>query len=116
MRSGTGALRMSLQPGMSQMPQKLRKLMFIGTCTGMVSATSRPPSSAARSPAESWRGTRSGSRASTVSTFQLSGRLAAALTWREQLDLVVGELVEAALHDAFEGGARVLRRSPRSSR
>ena len=54
--------------------------MFIGTCTGMVSATSRPPSSCARSPAESWRGTRSGSRASTVSTFQLSGRLAAALT------------------------------------
>ena len=30
---------MSLQPGMSQIPQKLRKLMFIGTCTGMVSAT-----------------------------------------------------------------------------
>ena len=54
--------------------------MFIGTCTGMVSATSCPPSSAARSPADSWRGTRSGSRESTVSTFQFSGRLAAALT------------------------------------
>ena len=51
MRSGTGRLSTSLQPGMQPEPQKLRKLMFIGTSTGMVSATSRPPSSAARSPA-----------------------------------------------------------------
>ena len=80
MRSGTGTPSTSLHPGISQIPQKLRKLMFIGTCTGMVSATSRPPSSAARSPADSWRGTRSGSRESTVSTFQFNGRLAAALT------------------------------------
>ena len=52
--------------------------MFIGTSTGIVSATTRPPSAAARSAADSWRGTRSGTRESTVSTFQLSGRAAAA--------------------------------------
>ena len=54
------------------------KLMFIGTSTGMVRATTFPPSAAARSPAVSWRGTRSGTAESTVSTFQLIDRPAAA--------------------------------------
>ncbi len=48
--------------------------MFMGTRTGMVRATTRPPTAAARSPAESCRGTRSGTRESTVNTFQLIGR------------------------------------------
>ena len=41
----------SLQPGSMNSAQYVRKLMFIGTITGIVSATSRPPSSAARSAA-----------------------------------------------------------------
>ena len=45
MRSGTGTPMTSCHPGSSQIAQKLWKLMFIGTPTGMVSATRRPPSS-----------------------------------------------------------------------
>ena len=44
-----------------------------------MSATTRPPSSLARAAACNWRGTRSGSRESTVSTFQFIGLFAAAL-------------------------------------
>ena len=51
--------------------------MFIGTRAGMVSATMRPPRSCAAVDAESCLVTFSGDRASTVSTFQLSGRRAA---------------------------------------
>ena len=76
--SARGRRRMSPQPGMSHRAQNEPKLMFMGTSTGMVSATTRPPSSAARSAAASWRGTRSGTVESTVSTFQLIGRPAAA--------------------------------------
>ena len=76
--------------------------MFMGTSTGMVSATMRPPASAARLEADSWRGTRSGTRASTVSTFQLSGRWAAMDMSDQQVDLLVAERVETALHDGFE--------------
>ena len=50
--------------------------MFMPTIVGIVSATTRPPISAARSDARSWCGMRSGSRASTLSTFQFSGRCA----------------------------------------
>ncbi len=53
--------------------------MFIGVRIGMVSATIRPPAVRARSLGTSWRGTRPGTAASMVSTFQLSGRPAAAL-------------------------------------
>ncbi len=52
--------------------------MFMGTRTGMVSATTRPPTAVARSAAVSCRGTRSGTAESTVSTFQLIDRPAAA--------------------------------------
>jgi hypothetical protein len=69
---------MSPQPGISHRAQNVPKLMFIGTSTGMVSATTRPPTSAARSAAVSWRGTRAGTDESTVSTFQLIDRPAAA--------------------------------------
>ena len=66
--------------------------MFIGTNTGIVSATTRPPSSCARVDARSWRSTLLGTRRrSTVSTFQLSGRRAGAAHPGEQLDLVVAE-------------------------
>jgi hypothetical protein len=50
--------------------------MFMPTIVGIVSATTRPPISAARSEARSWCGMRSGSRASTLSTFQFNGRCA----------------------------------------
>ena len=50
--------------------------MFMPTIVGIVSATTRPPISAARSDASNWCGMRSGSRASTLSTFQFSGRRA----------------------------------------
>ena len=50
--------------------------MFIGTSVGMVSATMRPPASAARAEASSWRAVLSGVRESTVSRFQLRGRRA----------------------------------------
>ena len=107
MRSGTGTLSTSLQPGISQIPQKLRKLMFIGTCTGMVSATSRPPSSrgavAGRELARHPVGL-AGVDGEHVPVERAVGRRAHRA---EQLDLVVGELVEAALHDALERGARV---------
>lgn len=53
--------------------------MFIGVRIGMVSATIRPPDFRARSLASSCRGTRSGTAASMVRTFQLSGRPAAAV-------------------------------------
>jgi hypothetical protein len=53
--------------------------MFMGTSTGMVRATMRPPAAAAFEPASSWWATWSGRLESTVSTFQLMGRLAAAL-------------------------------------
>ena len=53
--------------------------MFIGTRTGIVSATIRAPLAAARVEASSCRGTRSTTEASTVRTFQFSGRPAAAL-------------------------------------
>ena len=79
MRSGTGTPRIACQPGISHRPQNVLKLMFIGTCTGMVSGTTNPPSSTARSLARICRGTRSGTRESTVSTFQFIGRFAAAL-------------------------------------
>ncbi len=45
---------MSPQSGIRFSAQKLRKLMFIGTMTGMVSATTRAPSAAQRSMAASW--------------------------------------------------------------
>ena len=51
--------------------------MFMGTSTGMVRATIRPPAVSAALPADSWRGTRSGLAESTVRTFQLIGRRAA---------------------------------------
>ena len=53
--------------------------MFISTSTGMVSATERPPAAAACSLAASWVRYRSGSAASTVRTFQFSGRRAASV-------------------------------------
>ncbi len=53
--------------------------MFIGVRIGMVSATTRPPALRARSLANSCRGTRSGTAASMVSTFQFNGRPATAL-------------------------------------
>lgn len=53
--------------------------MFIGVRIGIVSATIRPPALRARSLAASCRGTRSGTAASIVRTFQFSGRPAAAL-------------------------------------
>jgi len=53
--------------------------MFIGVRIGMVSATIRPPAARARSDASSWRGTRAGTAASMVSTFQLTARPAAAV-------------------------------------
>ena len=53
--------------------------MFIGTSVGMVSATTRPPSSRARVDACICRGIRSGTVASMVRTFQLIGRPATAL-------------------------------------
>ena len=74
MRSGTGRPRIAPQPGSMFSAQKLRKLMFMGTSTGMVSATMRPPASRRGVDASSWRGTRSGRGESTVSTFQLIGR------------------------------------------
>ena len=52
-RSGTGQLSTSPQPGISHNPQKLRSDMFIGTSTGIVSAMTRPPSSRARRDASS---------------------------------------------------------------
>ena len=58
--SSSGRRRTSPQPGISHRAQKVRKLMFMGTSTGMVRATTGPPCSAARSAAASWRGTRSG--------------------------------------------------------
>ncbi len=54
------------------------KFMFIPTRIGIVSATIRPPSSVARSAAASWCSTPAGLVESIVSTFQLSGRCAAA--------------------------------------
>lgn len=78
MRSGTGSERMSPQPGMRLSAQKVPSDMFMGVRMGMVSATTRPPSRRARSLASSWRGTRSGTAASMVSTFQLRGRPASA--------------------------------------
>ena len=59
--------------------QKVPSDMFIGVRIGMVSATTRPPAFRARSLAASCRGTRSGTPASTVRTFQFRGRPAAAL-------------------------------------
>ena len=50
--------------------------MFMGTRVGMVSATMRPPASAALDDASSWRAVLSGVRESMVSRFQLSGRRA----------------------------------------
>ncbi len=50
--------------------------MFMGTRVGMVSATMRPPASAARAEASSCREVLSGVRESMVSRFQLSGRCA----------------------------------------
>ena len=75
MRSGTGSAedrRPSRACRLSA--QKVRKLMFIGTSTGMVRATTRPPSSrrGRRPRAGAARGR--ARAASTVSTFQLSGR------------------------------------------
>lgn len=52
--------------------------MFMGTCTGMVRATTLPPPASARLPASSWCQGWSGRLESTVSTFQLIGRRAAA--------------------------------------
>ncbi len=51
----------------------------MGVRIGIVSATIRPPALRARSLGISWRGTRSGTEASMVRTFQFSGRPAAAL-------------------------------------
>src|SRR5918994_1771993 len=77
--SAGGSRITSPQPGMSQRAQNVPKLMFMGTSTGMVSATTRPPWAAAASAASSWRGTRSGAAESTVRTFQLIDRPAAAV-------------------------------------
>ena len=76
MRCSTGSPITSPQPGMRKRAQWVRKLMFIGTRVGMVSATMRPPASAARAEASSCREVLSGVRESMVSRFQLSGRCA----------------------------------------
>ena len=76
-RSGMGRVRIGPQSGMRLRAQKKPKLMFIPTSVGMVRATTRPPACLARSDAPSWCMTRSRWLASTESTFQLRGRLAA---------------------------------------
>ncbi|CAM5263276.1 hypothetical protein STANM309S_06326 [Streptomyces tanashiensis] len=78
-RSGTGRARISPQPGMRLRAQKVPRDMFMGVRIGIVRATIRPPDLRARSEAVSWRGTRSGTAASMVRTFQLRGRPAAAV-------------------------------------
>ena len=80
--------------------------MFIGTITGIVSATTRPPSSRARCDTARWRSMRAGSRASTTSRFQFSGRFARTDICGQQLELVVAEAVARAVEDALERGAR----------
>ena len=52
MRSATGNDITSPQPGIKNSAQWVRKLMFIGTSTGIVSATSRPPAVAHASSGE----------------------------------------------------------------
>ena len=69
----------SPQPGMRKRAQWVRKLMFMGTKVGMVSATICPPAAAAADDAASWCSMRSAERASTVRTFQLRGRRAVVL-------------------------------------
>lgn len=78
-RSSTGRERISPQPGMRFRAQNVPSDMFMGVRIGMVSATIRPPALRARSLGISWRGTRSGTAASMVRTFQFRGRPAAAL-------------------------------------
>ena len=81
--------------------------MFIGTSVGMVSATIRPPASAARGEAASWCPIASAERASTVRTFQLSGRWRGDAHGGHEVDLLVAERVEAAVGDVLERGALV---------
>lgn len=76
---GDGEERISPQPGMRLRAQKVPSDMFMGVRIGMVRATIRPPARRASSLGTSWRGTRSGTAASTVRTFQLRGRPAAAV-------------------------------------
>lgn len=80
-RTSPGTSSTSLQPGISHSAQNVPKLMFISTCTGIVSATTRPPTSRAHREGPSWRSIRRGWPAAMLSTFQLSGRFAIALIW-----------------------------------
>ena len=84
------------------------KLMFMPTIVGIVSATTRPPiSDGAIGRAQLVRDA-SGSRASTLSTFQFSGRSRDARHLRHALDLFVAEAVEAAVGDELERRPRVV--------
>ena len=74
----------------------------------MVSATTRPPSSRARVDAFSWWAAFSGVRPSMVSTFQLSGRPAAAVISPSSSISSSVNCVEAAVDDALERRALVL--------
>jgi hypothetical protein len=77
---------------MRKRAQWVRKLMFIGTSVGMVSATMRPPALAAAEEASNWRAVLAGVRESTVNRFQLSGRRAVvvmatirSISWSEKV-------------------------------
>ena len=79
MRSGTSTSSTSRHPGRSHRAQNVRKLMLLSENTGMLSATTRPPTSRARADGDSWCQARASSSAPTDSTFQFRGRSALAL-------------------------------------
>ena len=75
---------------------------------GSVSATTVAPRSAAAVPAASWLQAPSGFMAETPSTFQLTGRSASSDMRRQEVDLLLGEAVEAARHDQLDRRALVV--------
>ena len=89
--------------------------MFMGTSTGMVSATIRPPASSARVDAVELARHAVGHARVDGEHVPVERSACRDRHRDEQVDLVVGELVEAAVDDAFERRALVLLRRPRTS-
>ena len=102
----------SRQPGRPSRMAPCSKLSRSCMVWGSVSATTVAPRAAAAVPAASWLQAPSGFMAETPSTFQLTGRSASSDMVGEEVDVLVGEAVEAARHDELDRGALVLRGRP----
>jgi len=116
MRSGTGSDITSLHPGMRNSAQCVRKLMFIGTSTGIVSATSSPPAAAAVLPASKLLRHALGHLRVDREHVPVQRTPRGDAHRGEELDLRVGEGVEATVDDALERRALVLAVAAQSAR